>query len=238
MDQGTKLGKDELEVTEELSLNETKETSGTKLGELSDFEKQLSTTDSDVASEETVSEVVLEPINQENESRSSQDLSFEQALNDSMLDFQEGDIVKGQVRSIEKAGAFIDISYKSDGFLPNSEYSFNSQVSIVDELKDGDYVDVCIDKLETKNLPLPHIGWNEIKFTRKNNYDFVDKKSFYFIHSFVSQTNKATSTLAFTNYEGLKIPAIIQEENITGFQFHPEKSHYSGLKLIKLFLNE
>ena len=82
--------------------------------------------------------------------------------------------------------------------------------------------------LTKKKIKVPHIGWNEIKFTRKNNYDFVDKKSFYFIHSFVSQTNKATSTLAFTNYEGLKIPAIIQEENITGFQFHPEKSHYSG----------
>ena len=92
--------------------------------------------------------------------------------------------------------------------------------------------------LTKKKIKVPHIGWNEIKFTRKNNYDFVDKKSFYFIHSFVSQTNKATSTLAFTNYEGLKIPAIIQEENITGFQFHPEKIHYSGLKLIKLFLNE
>ena len=86
-----------------------------------------------------------------------------------------------------------------------------------------------------KKIKVPHIGWNKISFNGKSEYNIANNKNFYFIHSFISKTEKTNSTIAFTDYNGLKIPAIIKEENIIGFQFHPEKSHYTGLELIKIF---
>ena len=92
---------------------------------------------------------------------------------------------------------------------------------------------------KNNEIKVPHIGWNTIKLEKQgDNYGFADNESFYFVHSFIGITNNPNSTLAFTNYEGIKIPAIIKEENITGFQFHPEKSHYTGLELIKNFCND
>ena len=87
-----------------------------------------------------------------------------------------------------------------------------------------------------KKIKVPHIGWNKIFFNGKSEYNIANDKNFYFIHSFISKTKKNNSTIAFTDYNGIKIPAIIKEENIIGFQFHPEKSHYTGLELIKIFL--
>ena len=64
-----------------------------------------------------------------------------------------------------------------------------------------------------------------------------DKKSFYFIHSYISKTKNKEETIAYTEFEDLKLPAIIKK-NICGFQFHPEKSHIIGLELIKDFLKQ
>jgi len=67
-----------------------------------------------------------------------------------LVDFQEGDIIKGIVRSIEKAGVLLDISYKSDGFIANSEFSFDYDETPSSVLSPGDKVNVMIVKLESK----------------------------------------------------------------------------------------
>ena len=193
MEQGTKLGGDEQDVSKVLEDYAHKdEVKATKLGEISEFEKSLMDTDPvtqtaddpdsttvedsqpptddsvDFSSEENVQKSVA-PIEK------TSDVSFEQALEGTMLDFIEGDIVKGIVRNVEKSGAFIDISYKSDGFLSNSEYDFNPANMLQENLKPGDDVDVCIDKLETKEgyvlvsrkRALVELGWNDlIRFSK------------------------------------------------------------------------
>ncbi len=87
-----------------------------------------------------------------------------------------------------------------------------------------------------KKIKIPHIGWNKIKFNyMAKEYKKFDGKNFYFVHSFIAKTTNSKNTIAYSNFSNLKIPSIIKRNNVTGFQFHPEKSHTDGLSLIKHF---
>ena len=94
-----------------------------------------------------------------------------------------------------------------------------------------------------KDLKIPLIGWKTIHETDLKNINdpsFLKKikKSdfFYFLHSFVSLPNNVHERKYDVIYEGVKLPAIIGKKNIFGFQFHPEKSGRTGLKLLEEFL--
>ncbi|PCI55450.1 MAG: imidazole glycerol phosphate synthase subunit HisH [Alphaproteobacteria bacterium] len=95
------------------------------------------------------------------------------------------------------------------------------------------------------SLKIPHMGWNELHYLSANNTQdnrhFVlrntdSSENFYFVHSFMFQCTYNHNCLAMTEYGGL-IPAIIGRDNIIGMQFHPEKSHKAGLKLLSNFLD-
>ena len=86
------------------------------------------------------------------------------------------------------------------------------------------------------NLRLPHMGWNSIKIT---NNDLLlsgleEDEYFYFCHSYYFNCVNQKNILAETNY-GHEFPCVIKNDNIYGIQFHPEKSHDSGLKILKNF---
>ena len=86
-----------------------------------------------------------------------------------------------------------------------------------------------------ENLKIPHIGWNTLRFVRKNplfkylkNGDYV-----YFVHSyFVSGCQD--SLIADTEY-GKPLTAAVAKGNVYGCQFHPEKSGDVGLKILQAF---
>ena len=90
-------------------------------------------------------------------------------------------------------------------------------------------------------IPTPHMGWNKVFLNSfyENTNDkytklFSESKYFYFIHSYYFEVNSDANCLAKVNY--LKnFPVVVFKGNIIGVQFHPEKSHASGLKLIKSF---
>jgi imidazole glycerol-phosphate synthase subunit HisH len=96
-------------------------------------------------------------------------------------------------------------------------------------------------KIENKDLyKVPHMGWNTI--THENSNSDILKKieagdEFYFVHSYHIVTKKATDILTKTPYEYLFVSSI-EKDNITGVQFHPEKSHKAGEQLIKNFLSK
>ena len=89
-----------------------------------------------------------------------------------------------------------------------------------------------------KNLKVPHISWNEIfinknvQNTKKINKDILNK-SYYFVHSYLARTKKEEDTFAYCNYLDVKVPAVLNHENILGCQFHPEKSGKRGLEFLK-----
>lgn len=82
-----------------------------------------------------------------------------------------------------------------------------------------------IHRIDT-DLTIPHLGWN----TLTSNYQFLNGKDVYFIHSY--KVSESKYTIAETDYNS-NIPAIVKKENITGIQFHPEKSGETGLFILK-----
>ena len=94
-----------------------------------------------------------------------------------------------------------------------------------------------------KNLKIPHIGWNTIQKSKNSKSskqalfnDLHVDDSFYFVHSFASVPKNSENRLFDTIYESVILSAVIGNNNIYGFQFHPEKSGKNGLKLLKKFL--
>jgi glutamine amidotransferase len=92
-------------------------------------------------------------------------------------------------------------------------------------------------KLEAGDLPLPHIGWNDIHMVRPCPLleHFQDKQDFYFVHSYVFAPTKEKHIVATTTY-GENFPSILNHDNIYGVQFHPEKSQKAGMLLIRNYL--
>lgn len=82
---------------------------------------------------------------------------------------------------------------------------------------------------------VPHMGFNKIDVVKSNRLlNGLENEEFYFMHSYevVNYTNIA----ALTEYEGHKFVSSLQQNNLYGVQFHPEKSREAGIKLFKNFI--
>jgi glutamine amidotransferase len=86
------------------------------------------------------------------------------------------------------------------------------------------------------NLKIPHMGWNNIVLKKESPLfkDMPEDSRFYFVHSYHLVCNDEKDIVAKTFY-GYEFTSIVQKENIYGVQFHPEKSHKFGMKLLKNF---
>ena len=84
-----------------------------------------------------------------------------------------------------------------------------------------------------KKLKIPHVGWNNIKLLYKDRLlkDITENDQFYFVHSFYYDVHNNENLLAYVDY-GFPVPAVIKKKNIYGVQFHPEKSGFSGEKIL------
>lgn len=85
---------------------------------------------------------------------------------------------------------------------------------------------------------LPHMGWNAIKPTVNHPIleGIDEEQGFYFIHTYYYACQKEDNILTHTDYGG-NFASSIFSENIFGAQFHPEKSHSNGIKLLRNFAN-
>jgi imidazole glycerol-phosphate synthase subunit HisH len=84
-------------------------------------------------------------------------------------------------------------------------------------------------------LKVPHMGWNTIETCQESSLfgDLARDARFYFVHSFYVTCNEG-DVLAKTQY-GSNFVSAVHRENIWGTQFHPEKSHKYGMKVLKNF---
>ena len=91
-------------------------------------------------------------------------------------------------------------------------------------------------ELSKANLKVPHMNWNHIDTVRESRLfaDMHEDPRFYFVHSYHVQLNSNEDLLATTDY-GYPFASALEKENITGVQFHPEKSHKFGMKVLKNF---
>jgi len=82
---------------------------------------------------------------------------------------------------------------------------------------------------------LPHMGWNTIKPQKSLLFQNLDEDSrFYFVHSYYFDNDNPENMISTTYYAGTFTSAV-NINNIYGVQFHPEKSHENGLKLLQNF---
>jgi imidazole glycerol-phosphate synthase subunit HisH len=95
-----------------------------------------------------------------------------------------------------------------------------------------------VEQLDSKDLPLPHIGWNNLIIKRTDCplvADMNDEFDFYYVHSYVLKPSEQQDVVASANY-GDAFSSVVNKDNIYGVQFHPEKSQVAGKKLILNFL--
>jgi imidazole glycerol-phosphate synthase subunit HisH len=85
-------------------------------------------------------------------------------------------------------------------------------------------------------LRVPHMGWSDVKATRAHALLATEEADprFYFAHSYHLSCNDPALTIGTATY-GYAFPAAIAQGNVLGVQFHPEKSHVFGMRLLQNF---
>ena len=82
---------------------------------------------------------------------------------------------------------------------------------------------------------IPHLGWNSIKIVRASPvFTELNSARFYFLHSYEFMARRSEDVLALTKYT-TEFASVVRRSNILGVQFHPEKSHIHGVKLLENF---
>ena len=86
------------------------------------------------------------------------------------------------------------------------------------------------------NLKIPHMGWNLVSRSTPSQLTkgFEPNDRFYFVHSYHVQVEDEKNSILKTEY-GYSFDSAIQKDNVFGVQFHPEKSHRYGMKLLENF---
>lgn len=104
------------------------------------------------------------------------------------------------------------------------------------------WIDGVVKKFDAATLVqatrLPHMGWNDVQPVIKTNLfrNWEIDYRFYFLHSYYFHCNKKEDVLARTDYGG-QFTSAVNSGNIFGVQFHPEKSHHCGIRLLQNFAN-
>ncbi|MDY0395741.1 imidazole glycerol phosphate synthase subunit HisH [Virgibacillus halophilus] len=85
-------------------------------------------------------------------------------------------------------------------------------------------------------VKVPHMGWNDLQI--KQNVPLLngirEGSHVYFVHAYFAAEGDTENLVADTAY-GVRIPAVVQQGNVFGIQFHPEKSGSIGLQILKNF---
>ena len=94
---------------------------------------------------------------------------------------------------------------------------------------------VSMDGTIPSKLKIPHIGWNALHFSKESKLLRYIKEGdcVYFVHSFYA-TDCTESVVATVEY-GKELTAAVQQGNVMGCQFHPEKSGQVGLNILRAF---
>ena len=83
------------------------------------------------------------------------------------------------------------------------------------------------------DLKIPHMGWNKLEVRQGRLLRAVDGEFVYFVHSYFA--SGCEESLSAVSEYGIPITAAVEQGNIFGCQFHPEKSGNVGLSILKAF---
>lgn len=87
-----------------------------------------------------------------------------------------------------------------------------------------------------RKFHVPHMGWNNTLLKKDSPIfeEMYEDPRFYFVHSYYVRCNNTSAVLTSTDYS-LEFHSAFEQNNIIGVQFHPEKSHKYGMKLLANF---
>ena len=87
-----------------------------------------------------------------------------------------------------------------------------------------------------RDYPVPHMGWNKVRFNRDSvlTKNLKDDDYYYFVHSYYVPI--CSETIGVSSYP-TEFSAVVQKDNFFGTQFHPEKSGLSGSKILQNFVS-
>ena len=146
------------------------------------------------------------------------------------------------VKNIKKKGIYLELkenfykkNYKILGICLGMQLLCKGSEEGVEEgLSFFDTICKKFPKINNKNSTL--IGWTKIKKNKENLiFDNINAQDrFYFLHSYYVDINP-NYTLSTSNNYHLEYSSIIFKKNIYGIQFHPERSHNFGLKILNNF---
>jgi small subunit ribosomal protein S1 len=156
MSEGTSIGKveniEDFDVKDQDVPSPDNELKATKIGEMSEFEKSFISETDEKAPESQEDSAVVADEAQESTAKKSLKSELEKFLDEEtaqVFDYEDGDVIIGTVRSVEKSGVLVDFKFKSDGYVSNSELGHNEEGQ-VETLEAGQKVPFYIEKLETK----------------------------------------------------------------------------------------
>lgn len=88
-------------------------------------------------------------------------------------------------------------------------------------------------RFKGKKLKIPHMGWNQGRIEKKSLLmkDIKNDYLFYFVHSYRVIPDDKSCVLTSTEYGGIRFASSVEQGNVCGFQFHPEKSGETALKI-------
>jgi glutamine amidotransferase len=147
------------------------------------------------------------------------------------------------LRSAGFASALRDLVF-TDGGLPLLGICVGAQL-LTRGSEEGDeaglaWIDATTSRfppLGTQDYKIPHMGWNLARPCRPHPlFDTFDGTvpRFYFVHSYCMQCDRPEDALARTHH-GIDFDSAIGHGNVAGVQFHPEKSHRFGMRLLSAF---
>ncbi|MBN1499311.1 MAG: imidazole glycerol phosphate synthase subunit HisH [Spirochaetes bacterium] len=132
---------------------------------------------------------------------------------------------------IENDGKFLGICLGYQLLFSESE-EFGSHKGL-------DVIKGNVRKFRTEDLKVPHMGWNNVRFVRESKYlEGIENDSyFYFIHTYYPEVEDSECITGVCSY-GTDFTCMITRGNLIAAQFHPEKSHNNGLKIIENFVRK
>jgi len=118
-------------------------------------------------------------------------------------------------------------------------FTKSSEEGILDGLSWFDATTVKFKIDANSSLKIPHMGWDTLTVSKPNKiFNNIDTNSmFYFVHSYHVVCNRKEDVLS-TSYYGYEYVSSISKANIVGVQYHPEKSHKYGMKILQNFCSD
>jgi glutamine amidotransferase len=121
----------------------------------------------------------------------------------------------------------------------SEEFGFTTGLGLIP----GRVIPVPVQTTSGEMQKIPHVGWNALQPSSASRgwsgtllQDNCPLEAAYFVHSFMAVPSDPNHRIAECVYGGHPVPAAIGRDQITGCQFHPEKSGEVGLKILRRFI--